>query len=341
MKLVSWNIEWMNNWFVGGHKVEMRTQQISRGKILIENVPALAQRITNVLKTLDADVVTIQEGPSDFREMQLYVDLFLNDDQGNPIYDVLGGLGKGAQKVYAFVKKSGQFKNATLVKDELTLELEEEWLADIDGDLVLEEYGYTRPPLVIEGEFKGDKIRIISLHTKSKFVYSQRSLWENENRRMEFIQAAMKNRRRISAEGFRLRKYLNDVMTDNPTKKVIVTGDWNDGPGNDYFERNYLTHNITDIILGSTFYPKLLFRHALLDKVPHDELYTAIFDDFIDDIDNRKILLDHIVASPALANGIINGGVCHQEYENAINHQATTDREKFPSDHRPVFIELL
>jgi exonuclease III len=120
---------------------------------------------------------------------------------------------------------------------------------------------------------------------------------------------------------------------------LIVTGDFNDGPGIDYFERRYLTHNVTDILLGSTYYPNRIFNHAFLGRVPEEERFTAIFDDFVDDISDRPILLDHILVSPALSPSIQNSGIAHQEYQAGTDDNAS-GRQRHVSDHRPVFLDL-
>lgn len=74
----------------------------------------------------------------------------------------------------------------------------------------------------------------------------------------------------------------------------------NDGPGTDYFERNYLTHGVADILLGSIYYPDRRYDHTLIGTVDPADLYTAIFDDFVDEINNRHLLLDHVVTSSCL-----------------------------------------
>ena len=62
MRLLNWNIEWMNNWFVGGSQVSFRQSAPSHG---ITDVHDLAGRVAQVINTIDPDVLTIQEGPSD------------------------------------------------------------------------------------------------------------------------------------------------------------------------------------------------------------------------------------------------------------------------------------
>jgi len=340
MRIVNWNIEWMNNWFVGGGHVDFR-QDNPNPRRRITDVADLCRRVASVVKNLVPDVLTVEEGPSDIREMELFVETYLIDGQGNTLFDIFGGIDGGAQKLYTLVKKGGEFKNSKIARDVLTLTLQDPWEVDVDGDYQLEGYEFTRQPLVVEGTMGdvGSNLKIVSIHTKSKYVNKGELLWSNPDTRTKFIIAAVKNRRRISCEAMRIRKYLDDLLSEDNDSLIVVTGDFNDGPGIDYFERCYLTHNVTDILLGSTYYPNLLFKHAFLEKVPANQLYTAIFDDFIDDIPERRILLDHIVVSPALSSRIANAGIAHEEFDAGIDHNASS-RQKHVSDHRPVYVDL-
>jgi hypothetical protein len=58
----------------------------------------------------------------------------------------------------------------------------------------------------------------------------------------------------------------------------------------------------SDIREMALFVENFIFKHAFIDRVPEDERFTAIFDDFVDDISDRPILLDHILVSPALSS---------------------------------------
>ncbi len=330
MRLVNWNIEWMNNWFVGGGQVDWVANRASSG---ITDTQALAARVAQVITDLQPDVVAVEEGPSDIREMQLFVDDHLG---GN--YDVLGGLDGGAQKAYVLAHHGGEYQGPVLASDQLTTDLFETWEVDTDGDLVTEDYDFTRDPLVVDGTVHGQSTRIVVLHTKSKYVHRGQAMYNDPARRMEFITTAMINRRRISAEAFRTRRYVDDLLAQDPQARIVICGDFNDGPGHDFFERRYLTHNITDILLGSTFNPATMFRHAFLEHVDPAHRFTAIFDDYVDEIDDRPILLDHIVVSPALAATLQLGGIAHNEFEGQIDNGAG-GRQETPSDHRPVWME--
>src|SRR5262249_31769307 len=108
----------------------------------------------------------------------------------------------------------------------------------------------------------------------------------------------------------------------------------------DYFEERYLTHNVTDILIGSAFSPELIFAHALHDVTSADR-YTAIFDDFVTEENDKHLLLDHLLLSPSLSQvtGLrvipSSGRVHHAEYEAEVSGGGT-HRDQRPSDHRPV-----
>ena len=338
MRIVNWNIEWMNDWFVGGNVVQFRPNNPRTG---ITDTDALCTRIAQVITALGPDLLVVEEGPSDIREMELFVNTYLADSGSQPQYDVLGGLDGRSQKIYALVKRGGGFLDGRLSHDAPTLALDSPWECDVDGDLELEPYEFTRMPLVVEGELSegGPTLRVVALHTKSKYVHDGRAQWEDPDTRPNFIRAAMVNRRRISSEAMRCRELLDELLGDDLSGRAVVTGDFNDGPGIDYFEKRYLTHNVTDILLGTAYRPERIFAHAFLTAIPENQRYTAIFDDYVDDIPNRRILLDHVLVSPALRNDISASGVAHAEYEAAIDHSASR-RQRYPSDHRPVYVDL-
>ena len=93
MRILNWNIEWMNDWFVGGGDVAFRQDNPRRG---ITDVADLSSRVASVVTSLDPDILTIEEGPSDIREMVLFVESFLVDGQGNALFEVFGGIDGGA-----------------------------------------------------------------------------------------------------------------------------------------------------------------------------------------------------------------------------------------------------
>ena len=76
MRIVNWNIEWMNNWFADGDDVHLR---VAHSASQISDVGALCSRVAGVIQILNPDVLTIEEGPSDIRMMQLFVSEYLGE----------------------------------------------------------------------------------------------------------------------------------------------------------------------------------------------------------------------------------------------------------------------
>ncbi|MCG8415483.1 MAG: hypothetical protein MI746_14810 [Pseudomonadales bacterium] len=338
-KFANWNIEWMNRWFTGDSDGAPQLRPQISG---VADVAELATRAANVITEIDADVITIQEGPSRLSEMALFVSNFLGSQ-----YTVYGPAGKGQQKLYTLVNNDSQIvQNAVAIDDEHGIDFDDAWDVDVDGDMVPDGYYFTRPPLVLLIDIDGDQgqrqLRSINLHTKSKYVHNGRSMWENPARRQEFIELALKARRRISAEAMRVRTYINRILDQSQDAPLIVSGDLNDGPGLDFFEQTYLTHNVAGLIAGSPYAPRRMLRHTFVDLMPEQLNYTAEFFDFVEGRD-KQILLDHIFVSPGLFwhgnDRIADGRIEHDIFNNHIRNDLN-GRAQLPSDHRPQSVTI-
>lgn len=330
MKFVNWNIEWMNDWFVpiSAGPPAFRTDNPGRG---IADVADLAGRVAGVIRALAPDVLAIQEGPSREGEMRLFVDGFLDG-----AYDILGPSGTGQQRLYVLVRRGGAVEAAGRIWPEPgRIDLGLEWPVDISGTLVVEGYGFTRPPLLAWLRVQGRLVIVANVHSKSKYIHGGQPLWDNEATRPQFIAQAVRNRRRIAAELMRVRQALDEALDADPEARIIVAGDLNDGPGTDFFETRYLINNVVGVVAGNPFNPRRMLRHAFIDRMLKAENYTARFDDFIDGIRDRAVLLDHILLSPGLYwGGLRNATVEHAVWETARKPGAR-GRDAVASDHRP------
>ena len=221
------------------------------------------------------------------------------------------------------------------------IDLAEGFDADVNADLDLEELKFARKPLIANIVTHGKPITIVNNHLKSKFVENAESMWNNGGAdRREFIRLALIVRRRISAEAFRIRSYLDALFGENPDHEIIVTGDLNDGPGADFFEREYLTHSVVDRIFGSIFHSEKQLKHVLFHGGSTD--FTAQFFDFIEQQLNN-LVLDHIGLSQTIDNTWDwEGRVAIAEYEAQIvpNDGSLKERDLKPSDHRPVVVTM-
>lgn len=342
IRLASANLEWMNDWFTNDSDPVAWKPTFSRDG-QTNNTAKTAKRAAAMIKAIDPDLLAIQEGPSRPAELALFIEDYLADAGGTPLYNSILADSGGQQRV-AFLSKP-KF-TANLAPHPSITNLIDPWEADVDGDLALEpDYQFTRNPLVVNVTLGSDSLQVIVAHTKSSFVNNGAALWNNPVKRQEYVVAALKARRRNSTEGMRIREYLDATLSTDPTANIVVVGDLNDGPGLDYFEKRYLAHNVTDIILGSAYQPEQMFQHAQHD-VALGQRYTAVFDDFVEGINNKQMLLDHLMLSPNLftaTSGLrriaSSGTIHHAEYDAQVS-AGGKKRENRPSDHRPVSVQL-
>jgi endonuclease/exonuclease/phosphatase family metal-dependent hydrolase len=330
----------MNRWFSADSEEPALKSAADAAQVGISDLDALLGRVGQVITAVEADAVAVQEGPSRRAEMELFVQEGLGGG-----WEVYGPSGQGQQKLYVLVRDGGGIAAATFPPPPEQIVLGESWQVDVDGDRRIEPYEFTRAPLVLDlTSTQGGIVRLVNVHTKSKYVHAGQSLWENPDTKQDFVDLALKARRRISAEVMRVREYVDAMFARDPDSRIVVMGDLNDGPGTDYFERHYLTHNLVGMLAGSPFHPPRMLRHAFIDLEEEERNFTAIFDDFVDEIDDRKILLDHILVSPALywmgqEAPVVTGRIEHEAYEAGID-EAASGRQRLPSDHRPQSVTL-
>jgi endonuclease/exonuclease/phosphatase family metal-dependent hydrolase len=335
------NGEWMNDWFTpDADPVDFKSQFSRDGEV--GDTDEAASRLAGLIEAINVDVVALVEAPSRPAELALFVDRYLTAN-GAPTYQFLLGDSGGSQKLALLFKpQAASFE--LIPSTDLPLLLEP-WSADVDGDAVLDEYRFTRTPLACQAELAGVQLEVIVAHLKSNFINQGREQWQDPARRRDFIKAALRNRRRIATEAMRIRKHLEQRLDADRETAVVVLGDLNDGPGQDYFEEFYLAHNVTDILVGSPYRPERLFNHAQADVAEIDR-YSAVFDDFVTEEPDKRLLLDHILLSPAMigANGVLtkvpgSGRVEDDAWAAQVAGNGTR-RDQRATDHRPATVLL-
>jgi endonuclease/exonuclease/phosphatase family metal-dependent hydrolase len=222
VRICSFNIEWMNDWFTPGTGPASFRPTFTRDGHA-NDTHQTATRAAEVIRAVDPDILAIQEAPSRPEEMALFIQTYLSDT-GTPRYGFFLGDSGRAQKL-ALLYKPGSVDSAELAPSTEIGMLLGSWPSDVDGDGFLNDYHFTRQPLVANIGVAGRILQIIVMHTKSNFVNQGKQMWENPATRQNYIIEALQNRRRNSAEGMRLRKYIDSVLTDRPNADMIVLGD--------------------------------------------------------------------------------------------------------------------
>ena len=319
IKITSLNGEWMNDWFEKEHLAFKPTFQ-DKGSKKIMNTDKTATKLSELIKAIDSDIYGIQEGPSSLDEMRLFISNYLNDKYAAEV-----GLDGSAQKIYVIYRKSF-FDNVTSLTHTYP-----KWKFDNNGDYVLEEGKFTRTPVEISFTKQGYPIRVIVTHFKSLFINHGKDMWTDPEKKTDFIRLSLVNRRRITMEAVELRRYIDETIDTHPN--TLIIGDVNDGPGTEFFESFMLGMDITSALLGNTYYPDKIFSHLL-----NDNDFTAIFDDYVDNVSNRKILLDRALVSPTIRPSVQSCVVEYDKYDSLVEDPDRRDGR--PTDHRPVTVTL-
>jgi endonuclease/exonuclease/phosphatase family metal-dependent hydrolase len=351
IKIATFNIEWMvlafggmwTQWqspiiplsFPGGTVGGVKHEPIG-------DVHGLCRRVAGVIKGIRAKIIAIQEAPPRKEQMEAFVDQFLDGKY------VVHHSNSKWQSISALVHKSIASK-VTAWQPDLP-EIGQLWSGipyypwGLIGVEERKKHRLDRHPLLLSFRpSAGKELRLIILHTKSKFSkLKSKSQWESRDR--EAVLDALNSRAKLSAEVYRIREFLDKQLSTPPANQsVVLVGDLNDGPFAELMEQEFMIHNIIDELVGSLLYPTLHFRHAMAPEV----LRVATTTRFPNPLEGGMIveeLIDHILLSPAVwqENGDfrLKPGSCRVESEVYENHYEDTGetrkRELRPSDHKPV-----
>ena len=201
---------------------------------------------------------------------------------------------------------------------------------------------FTRLPVILRLERKGKITEIMIVHTKSKFSTLRKpSQWEKKDK--DAIISAILARQKLSLEMNVIRKYIAYRLYSRKAEGIVVMGDMNDGVTRDIVDESYLLHSIVHELRGAFHHELALMRHVLSGKQLQRKgsAWTVEFKDPVAGGKNTRVLLDHIIFSPACHAG---GKIRYIEDSGHIEHRAFNrhvvnkgrSRDDRPSDHVPV-----
>lgn len=358
LKVCTYNIEWMTALFGARRDADWLADPTipasfpgkTAGGIRlspIADVPDLCQRIAAGIKTINPDVLFIQEGPPLQEQMELFVETFLDD-----AYAVHRS-NRADQAIYALVRRDASNGFTP-------------WLPEGDTHATLwrkvpyypwgmiaaedrKSHNLARHPLLIRAQLApGQDLILGGVHTKSKFSkLKTKSQWVNRGTNPEPVLDALSSRQKLSAEVARLRAVLTAIVAKGPQQaSVVVVGDFNDGPFRDLMEEEFLVKSILDELVGSFLDPNTYFKHAMSPEVLA-AASTAEFSDPLQDGAIVKELIDHVLVSPAIWSGMgaygLKEGSCVVEEEAwalGVVGNPEAARSNRPSDHKPVSVVI-
>ena len=345
LKIATFNVEWMNDLF---YPDEPRFKEFhKKGRYTgpsIKNVPALCSRIQGAIRQMNPDILGIVEGPKLQSQMEKFVQEYLHDESGSPLYSVHESPSRRNQRPYLLVRRGVATGVRDLCGEPRYEKMTESWKFYPWGAYLREEtksHFFDRIPLVAEVQVGERRLTIILLHIKSKHISSE---IEPSDWRL-YVQEAVLARQKITSEIKQVRDYLNDALAEEMARSVVIMGDLNDGPGRDLFEEQFMLQNLVDVIQGTLLEPEFSLYHIL--EALQTGAFTVEFEDPIDRTKKRE-LIDHILVSPEMLTGNADfsylrgsGKVEHEAWESHRGDNPDDVRDDRPSDHRPVSCEII
>ena len=328
LKVTSWNVEWLDKLF---DTIDSKKQK---------RIDAIKKEILDI----DADVLCMLES----LKGEAKIDAFCTDVLDNK-YVAVKAIGndykiQGRQWIW-FLVKTELRDRASLLPTKIYDEFSNaSWDVHYWGDFEVAKHKHYRHPQVLILEWQNTRLELIGLHTKSKFVRSGKSSWNaGGDKQKAFIKDAIKARIKMTTEVANVRDYINTKFEQVPNPAIMVMGDLNDGPGKEFFEKQYIFFDLLSNLQGNVFEAERFLNHALFDF--EDNLRWSVnFQDFIDEFRDPHILLDHILFTQSLVDGSLpiiiesKAGYVEHEIHDLIN--ANNPKYANTSDHKPVSVVI-
>ncbi|WP_138464223.1 endonuclease/exonuclease/phosphatase family protein [Poseidonocella sp. HB161398] len=291
MRLMSYNIEWFDDWFEDDNA--LKTTPEARTKF---------GAVAGVIRAADPDIIGITEGPNTttttgIRSTVAALENFAAAEGLRQSRALIGFPSPGRQEIallYDPAVAGIAHDPGGSARSKSNPPFDQEFKVDSDGDGIMEVYKHYRPPLEakvtrLDG---GAPFWIIVAHAKSKGIFTAMD-------RVHFERTSDRNRRKLFAECTSIRRRVEDWLKEG--RPLAVMGDINDGPGFDYYESRF-GRSAVEIILGDLFdldgllcYPAGRPEFGRYGWEPSTARFTDIFTG-----DKVNALIDHIMISQQL-----------------------------------------
>lgn len=328
LRICSYNIEWFNHLFNADNT--LKTGQDEQKRL---------NAIKNVLLKIKPDFIGIVEAPNTTADgQQSTIKKLENFAQfaGLPTRKaVTGFISGGTQEIAVLFDPDKLTVNHDPGGDPNVKKnppFDGEFYFDTDDDRIKEVYKHYRPPLEVRAAVNqtGTEFNVMVAHPKSKGIFDSMDMlhWERSSRR---------NRLKLYAECEWIRRRVDEWLDDS--KHVVVMGDFNDGPGMDFYEFKH-GRSAIELVMGDIFEPdRILRNHAGMPKWTSYgwKPASARFKDRMTE-DYVNVLIDHILVSPGLP--ILDGS--YKIWNPFEDNEAETIRKDLldASDHFPVTVDL-
>jgi endonuclease/exonuclease/phosphatase family metal-dependent hydrolase len=281
------------------------------------------------------------------------------------LYAMEGSAVTGNQWIW-FLVRDGLFQeaDAKMLKPAIWQDLTRQprWKVHYWGSGISVTHNHWRHPQVLLLRIAGVEIEVIGVHLKSK-MNTERAFEGDAAAATElardYVEEGLKARIKLATEAYDVRRYIERRFEQEANPRIFVCGDMNDGPGREYFEREYQFFDLVSALQGDVFFARRFLNHALFDYAEHLRWST----NWIDRVERwsrqrpeaaalppepldvtRFQLIDHIlftqtlVGEQATPRVEAHAGLVEHTVHQRIN--ATLPSAQHTSDHVPVSVHL-
>src|SRR3954451_3602949 len=272
------------------------------------------------------DVLGLVEGAATEDRTAKFVELYLNS-----AYYVHQGELRGTLGIALLARKSLGLTATVRTKDQSTTDFPLD-KHDSDNDGIKELYSWAdRVPVEVElsgGELAAP-VTFIVLHSKSKGVFIPGDLFAYER-------VSRANRMKLKVKAAAVRKRIDALITPEGGGRVIVMGDFNDGPEFDV-DAAMIGGGFLEPVMGSVWDPHRVLHDPHVGMDPKERWTIDFADRIVNPMKESKFgdpttlrsWIDHILFSPYLVQGIVPGSA------GIARHGPGPGS---PTDHHPPFV---
>ncbi len=356
-RVSTYNIKWFTNLFDDQNQLLLTTDDSDMYQV---DKKTQLESIAKVLQSLDADIYCILESPNTSQGGRNTIQALENFAQHFNLRTsqaIVGFLSDGRQEI-AFLFdpaviqithnpqgddiESPNINILDFLKGERVVpapKFDSYYVLDVEEDSIEEIFKFERPPLEAQVTFMDNgqadlELEMIGVHAKSKIVTGAiDEIYTPLN--------SMANRRKLLAQCQWIRNRVLDLMDEN--KMVVVMGDFNDGPGLDFYEKQF-GRSAVEIVMGNMGEIDNLLRNpftkASWNKSRGWRPSSAKFFQF-ESRTSVGALLDFVMATPNLAaNRQLDWIIWNPHEKKDINDSELEEALKIASDHFPVSMDI-
>ncbi|KQI67833.1 endonuclease [Loktanella sp. 3ANDIMAR09] len=331
MRLATWNIAWFDALFDDAGALVRDDGWSKRWDVTRRDQ---ADAIAHVLKTMNADAIMVIEAPDTSSRRNGAAALrHFADHYGLRQRAALIGFANDTRQEIAllFDPDCGRAVHRPLSSDAAP-RFDQSLSVTLNGDDI--DAVWSKPPLELVYTPKdGTPLSLIGVHAKSKAAHGETAV--------ERARVGVANRRKQLSQCLWLRRRVDQMLRDDPAARLVVLGDFNDGPGLDAFEAAFGQSGV-EIVLGTQGSGMPLYDpHAQLALGGPTAARPATARFKANDGPYLSALLDYIMVSPALRSAGPAWRIWHPFDDPEVFADAPL-REALllASDHFPVTLDL-